>query len=342
MTVILGVDAGNTKTVALVANERGTILGAGRSGCGDIYAAGGCELGDAYGRGSPAAALAAVDEAIAGALAAAGCTIADVAGAGFSMAGADWPEDYALLEAAMWERGYRRFTVVNDAIGALLAGSPDGTGVVVACGTGVATGARRADGRTWHGSFWQEANGASELGRRALRAVYRAELGLDPPTTLTGRILTHFGRATVEEVLHSLTARPVAGQAIPTGRIGGLSRLLLDEAAAGDAVAVRIVREQGMLLGDYALVSARRVGIDRTPFWLVLTGGVFRHPGPQLAAVVVERVQREQPAARPLRGRLEPAIGAVVLGFETAKRAIDDDVRQRLATTAPASSFFET
>src|SRR6185312_1179927 len=37
MSYVLGVDAGNTKTVALVARLDGTVVGAGRAGCGDIY-----------------------------------------------------------------------------------------------------------------------------------------------------------------------------------------------------------------------------------------------------------------------------------------------------------------
>ena len=37
MHCVLGVDGGNTKTLALVATLDGTILGMGRAGCGDIY-----------------------------------------------------------------------------------------------------------------------------------------------------------------------------------------------------------------------------------------------------------------------------------------------------------------
>ena len=37
MTVV-GVDGGNTKTIALVATIDGTVVGAGRAGCADIYA----------------------------------------------------------------------------------------------------------------------------------------------------------------------------------------------------------------------------------------------------------------------------------------------------------------
>ena len=35
----LGVDAGNSKTVAVLVDSSGTVLGYGRSGCGDIYGA---------------------------------------------------------------------------------------------------------------------------------------------------------------------------------------------------------------------------------------------------------------------------------------------------------------
>jgi N-acetylglucosamine kinase-like BadF-type ATPase len=36
---LLGVDGGNTKTIALVARSDGAIVGAGRAGCSDVYGA---------------------------------------------------------------------------------------------------------------------------------------------------------------------------------------------------------------------------------------------------------------------------------------------------------------
>ncbi|MDP9365719.1 MAG: hypothetical protein M3Q10_16105 [Chloroflexota bacterium] len=334
---VLGVDGGNTKTIALVAAADGTIHGAGRGGCGDIYAGG---VTDSYGLGCPEQALAAIDAAVVAALVAAGTSADRLVAGAFSMAGADWPEDFAFLRSAMARRGYgRTVTVVNDAIGALRAGSPDGTGVVVACGTGVATGARAADGREWHSSFWQDPNGAHDLGWRALRAVFRAELGLDPPTSLTGRVLDYFGQGDVEGVLHLMTAR---GEATASAKTGGVARLLMDEAAAGDAVAAGIVAARGAALGEYAAVAARRVGIEQSAFPLVLTGGVFRHPAPQLAEAVVARLRAEAPGAKPLRSPFEPAVGAVFLALEAAGIRVDDAVRTRAAATAPAATLFET
>jgi N-acetylglucosamine kinase-like BadF-type ATPase len=249
MSLVLGLDAGNTKTIALLATCDGRIIGSGRGGCGDIYAA-----------GSPEQALAAMDSAIAAALPP-GAGPDAITAACFSMAGADWPEDYALIRAALLERGLdrgERSLIYNDALGALRAGTADGVGVSVVCGTGAAVGARAADGRFWHSSWWQEPQGAQQLGQKTLRAVYRAALGLAPPTSLTGRVLDFYQAPDVETVLHRLTARVRQ----PAPPVGQLSRALLDEAAAGDPTARSIVVAHGADLGDYALVAARRGGLS--------------------------------------------------------------------------------
>src|SRR5437868_11154116 len=150
MTLYLGVDGGNTKTQALLATADGAVRGAGRSGCSDIYAT-----------PSVAEATAEIDSAIAQALAAAGASPSDVASACFSLAGADWPEDFAYHERTL-ARHARRIRVVNDGIGALWAGATSGPAVAVACGTGAAIGARGTGGRMWHSSFWQTAQGARD------------------------------------------------------------------------------------------------------------------------------------------------------------------------------------
>lgn len=325
---VLGVDAGNSKTIALLSRLDGTIVGAGRAGCGDIYGAASAED-----------ALAAVDAAIRCALRRAGAAPDQLSAAAFSMAGADWPEDVAYLHAALQERGYgHTVTVVNDAIGALRAGSPDGTGVVIACGTGAAIAARAPDGRTWHNSHWQEPQGAEHLGYKTLRAVYRVELGIEPPTTLTARVLATYALPDVAAVLHRFTAR----EGSPPRDVGRLARVLLDEAAGGDPTARRIVVEHGAGLGDYALVAARRAGIDGTPFMLVLSGGVFRHPSRLLAEAIVARVHTTSPQARPVESRFEPAAGALFLALEAAGLSIDEPLLQRLMPTIPPPALFAT
>ena len=326
--ILLGVDGGNTKTVAVVAAADGTILGGARVlRTSDIYAV------------PPDAAVAIHHQVADAALASAGLGRDDrPVSAAFSLAGADWPEDIALLERRLRPR-WPGATVVNDAIGALRAAVPSGPGVVVVCGTGAATGARGPDGRTWHTSFWQEPQGGYELGVRALRAIYRADLGIDPPTQLTERILVATNEPSVESLLHHASGREVPERRDPAS----LAWIVLEAADAGDAAAVTIVTEQGIELGRTALAAARRVGIGPAdPFGLALAGGVLRHPGGRLRDAIVRTVFDGAPGVELLGQALEPAAGALLLAFDAAGIAVDAGVLERIQVGLEAVDLFDT
>ena len=327
--LLLGVDGGNTKAIALVATPDGSIVGSARVlQCSDLYAV-------------PADEALAVHHQVAD-LALASAAVdpdghADVTAA-FSLAGADWPEDIAFLEARL-QRRWPGACVVNDAIGALRAAVPTGPGVVVVCGTGVATGARGPDGRTWHTSFWQEPQGAHELGLKTLRAVYRADLGVDPPTALTERVLAVTGEPSVEALLHSATAREVVQRRDPAM----LAWVLLDAAEAGDATARAIVAAHGTELGRTALAAARRVGIaPGEPFGFAMSGGVLRHPGTGLRDAVIAAVRAGAPDVRLLGPVLEPAAGALLLAFDAAGIAVDHGVLERIRAGLASTDLWDT
>lgn len=315
--ILVGIDGGSTKTMVVAARADGSVLGAARVLQGtDIYAV------------PVAAAVAtwsgAIDQAIGSAIdpTRRPHDIVPV----FSLAGADWPEDVALIERHVRER-WSAAVVVNDAIGALRGAIPEGPGVVVVCGTGTATGARGPDGRTWHSGFWQEAQGARELGERALRTVYGAELGIEPATTLTERILESSGERDVESLLRHATGREVPGRRDPAT----YASILLDAADAGDPTAAAIVERHGMKLGRTAAASARRVGIGPSePFHLALTGGVLQHPSVLLRDAITRAVVLEAPGAIIVEPSLAPAGGALLLAFDAAHLHSGPDVRNRI------------
>ncbi|HEY7591117.1 MAG TPA: BadF/BadG/BcrA/BcrD ATPase family protein [Candidatus Limnocylindrales bacterium] len=324
--LLAGVDGGNTKTIALVARPDGTIVGAGRAlGCADIHAV-------AVERALPV---------VARALDAASKQVDEpVRHVAFSMAGADWDEDHVLLAERLGER-WPVAAVVNDAIGALRAAIPEGPGVVVVCGTGAATGARGPDGSTWHSSFWQEPQGASELGTRALLAVVAADLGIAPPTSLRDAFLRALGESSVEAVLHRWTHRERHER---TDKVDPavLAPLLLDAAEANDPVAVEIVDSHGRALGRTALAATRRVGIGGGPFHLALAGGVFRHPARHLADALVRTVRETAPSVEVVAAELEPAAGALLLAFDAAGIAVDEGVERRLRASLPKGDLYDT
>jgi N-acetylglucosamine kinase-like BadF-type ATPase len=340
MPCVLAVDGGNTKTIAIVATIDGTLLGTAHGGCGDIYNA--LPDDDAHddahegARDSAGAALANVERTVRDALAAAQVPAAELAVGVFNMAGADWPEDIEFWHHALTERGFGRTIIVqNDALGVLYLGSPDATGVSVVCGTGVATGARAPDGRVWHTSYWQdEAQGNAHLGQKTLVAVYRSALGIEPPTSLTARVLSYFGVPSAEELLHLFHNRRHPAPR----RVDRLAPILLDEAHAGDAVAARIVREHGETLGDIALAAARKVGMEESAFHLVLAGGVFRHPTTALADAIVARVRLTTPKVRPTRTPHDPIAGVLVQALITAGVAVNHPVLDRLMSMIQAAT----
>jgi N-acetylglucosamine kinase-like BadF-type ATPase len=297
-SLLLGVDGGNTKTVAVVVDTEGTLVGSGVGGCGDIH------------NSTPEPALVEIVRATSAAFEAAAATPSDLAAAAFSLAGADWPEDFTFLRNELRERlGLgEEPEVVNDAVGGLRCGTDDMVGVSVVIGTYAAVAARRDGGKPFHLGFWPDSTGASALGSQALAAVWRQMLGLGPETSLLDRALARWECATAEELLYAFT------------RIGGLEETepgrfadaVLDEAESGDSVAREIVETVAARMGDYAYVCASRTGLLGRPFPLVLGGGVLRHPSPLLRAVLHSRI----PDGKPVYPEVDPVAGAVLIAAD--------------------------
>jgi N-acetylglucosamine kinase-like BadF-type ATPase len=323
VSLVLAVDGGNSKTIALVARRDGTIIGAARGSTIDLYSL-----------PTPEASTAEIARTARAALAAAGATGHDVGAAMFALAGADWPEDYeyhrstipAALDLAC------AVVVENDAIGALRSGTPDGVGVAAVVGTGGAIGGRNAAGRCWHLGFWPDGMGGRSLGRAGVRAVYREGIGLDQPTSLTAPILAEYGVGSPLELLHAFKRRVGGIHPDDTARI---APIVMDEAAAGDPVALELVALDGLRTGEAVSVVAAHVGLDGA-FPLVLSGGVLRHPAAQLH---IDAILARVPSARPVRPSYEPAIGALLLAFDEAGIVPDE---ARLQGSLPAADLFAT
>jgi N-acetylglucosamine kinase-like BadF-type ATPase len=328
-SLVLGVDGGNTKTIAIVATSEGVVLGAGRAGPSDMYNA-----------VSETAALNEVRAAVTRALDSAGVDASHLAIGAFSMAGADWPEDFTFLNDTFRDFGFGRVThVVNDAIGALRAGTPDGVGVAVVLGTGIAIGARNAQGDIWYTGHWPVATGGAELGNRGLQAVYEGHLGLGPTTSLEEGVLGFFGVATAEDALHRCTARGFTRSQLEQAR---LAPIILDYAARGDEVALSIVREAGARNARVALFAARTLGLEPSQFRLVLAGGVLRHPSGLLRRAIRDYVKTEIPGVTVVDDAPEPVVGAVLLAMDVGEMPSSCEVRDRIVATLPGRELFET
>lgn len=332
--LLLGVDAGNSKTVAVLADASGGVLGYGRAGCGDIYAG-----------ASESLAVAEVVAAVRGALRMASqaeeaVTESAVTHAAFCLAGLDWPADelYWRSQLAQWLPGLASYSLRNDGFALLRAGEPSGRGVALSAGTGAAIVARGPAGREWSASMWiADPLGGRSLGEQAYAAVVRAELGVAPTTVLREKVLARHGYRDVASLLEATTGR--GGRTI---RHAVLARDVLDAASAGDAVAAAIVHQQGAWFARYAMAAARRVGLSGPDIPVVLGGSVFSSASPVLRDATREALARALPAARVTLAPRSPVVGAVAEAIADGSGLPSLEVLDRLSGYGFPAEFLLT
>lgn len=191
--LVLGVDAGGTKTDAVLARAAdGAMVASVRTGGANHES-----LGWPGAEAALSAALAAVLESCG-----AGCS--DIVASAWGLAGLDWEADGSLYEDIVDRLGvHGPRAVVNDAWLALEAAEL-ATGLAVVAGTGmVAVG--RAAGRTARtlgvGAGHGEWGSGGDVVRAAAEAVAQEHLGLGPATALTARALGRSGARDVPEYL---------------------------------------------------------------------------------------------------------------------------------------------
>ena len=114
------------------------------------------------------------------------------------IAGVDRASDEAVVRSIMSRIGYKaRILVVNDALIALQAGVGDAPGIVIVSGTGSIAYGRNDQGEASRAGGWGYVLGDEGsgywIGRLALRAVVRHADGRGRVTSLTPRLLAHFG-----------------------------------------------------------------------------------------------------------------------------------------------------
>lgn len=306
----LGLDAGNSKTVALVADETGAVLGRGRGASGDIYSA-----PDAEGE---------VERAVRAALADAGLQVGHLTHAALRLAGVDWPEDEAHWATVVAHRlpDLASVSIKNDGFSLLRCGSPDGVGVAINAGTGPAIAARGADGSELCLCWWiAHPLGGRSLGEFALRAVVDAELGAGRPTLLTAELLALYGYDDVGSMLHNFTRRhPV--RPVPDERVA--ARSVLRAAGAGDAVAWGIVAGQAAAFARLAAVAARRTGQSgEQATRCVLGGSILTSEHPAYREALVEALAAELGPVEVVASAAAPVAGALLDALAEGGAALD-------------------
>jgi N-acetylglucosamine kinase len=303
---VLGIDAGGSKTVCLLADDAGAIVSEGRGPGANLHAAGELESEKVLHQVMEAALG---DRDLRPAVVCLG------------MAGVDRDDD-ARVVTGMVRRLARgsRTLVVNDALVALVAGAGASPGIVVIAGTGSIAYGRNASGLAARAGGWGHAIGDEGsgywIGRHAMTAVVRELDGRGPATRLTQDVLAHFAVPDAAGLVQIVYHREV-----PRKNVAMLGPLVQRASDAGDAVATHILERAAEELAMAARSVAARLEMRGDAFPFILSGSVF-HVVPSLASQLQLRLAEVAPRAEVRLLDREPAVGAVALALDELRGGV--------------------
>ncbi|MCK7531701.1 MAG: hypothetical protein MZV63_12070 [Marinilabiliales bacterium] len=323
MRYFLGADLGATKTHTLIVDETGRAVGFGESGPGNHETVGYDGMFEAMHTGMEYA------------LKAAGLVKADIAGAGFGVAGSDWLSEYddtaQTIDRLDLSAPYK---FVNDAVPGLVAGSPKKAGgwlrcpvqVRIAAAGTVSTSAKAASAGT--GVLMGKAPGASELIFRCMQIVGYSWTKRGPATRLADALIEHVGAKDLEDLIRGYTMYDY--------QVGAdAARLVFRVAEEGDAVARELIHWAGCELGEMVNAVIRQLDFEDLAFDVVMTGSMFEG-GQMLIEPMRETIHKLAPKARLVRLKVPPVLGAVMLGMEAGGYQVTWDIRDRMNETLMA------
>jgi N-acetylglucosamine kinase-like BadF-type ATPase len=304
--IAIGVDGGGSKTDVALVRDDGQAVGLARGPASHAHHHGV--------DGALEAIEAVLDEALGEAGLSRGAEpVAEVAT--LTLAGADFEDEVATLTEAVQARGWSRRTVVlNDTFAVLRAGTDDGWGVAIVCGSGMNCVGVAPDGTHVRfpslGTISGDWGGGYDLGLAATFAAARSEDGRGPQSTLERAVPAYFGLETPHEL-----ALAIHRGELQQRRVGELAALVFAE-AADDPVAAGIVERQADELVALAAATIRRLGIADEPTPVLLGGGIVQQNHAVLVPLVEAGLRAVGPAIEVRAAGSPPIVGAALLALD--------------------------
>jgi N-acetylglucosamine kinase len=307
MRLFLGVDGGQSATVAAIGDAAGCVLGEGEAGpCNHVA-----------GAAARSKLERAVRESVGRAAAQADLDAADLEfeAACFGMSGG--PDDK--LEVLKATVRAARMVVTTDAAVALTGATGSGVGIVVVAGTGSMALGRDGQGRTARAGGWGyvfgDEGGAFDIVRQAVRAALRMEEGWGPATALRVVLIEATGAAGANEMLHGFYTPEWE-----RSRVAALAPLVEGVAAEGDSVASHVVNQAAQELAHLAAAVRAQLWKPGEAVEIAYTGGVFANP------ILRERFRllvEMEDGNRVIPPRHPPHLGALLEAYRAAGMSVE-------------------
>jgi N-acetylglucosamine kinase-like BadF-type ATPase len=252
----------------------------------------------------------------------------EITGAGFGVAGYDWPSEMAATASVIDRLGLRApYKFVNDAVLGLVSGSKEGWGVVVVSGTGSNCRGwdreHKREGRvTGHGILMGEGAGSSELMHRCMQIIGYSWTKRLPKTALAAAIVARVGAKDLEDLMRGYTTDEL--------HVGAeAARVVFRVAEEGDQIARDLICWAGTELGEMANAVIRQLEFENLSFDVVMTGSMFEG-GTMLIEPMQKTIHQLAPKARFVRRTVPPVIGAVILGLEAHGMPVTPKIRNTM------------
>jgi len=304
--LVLGVDGGSSKTMALLADEDGIILGRGSSGPSNFYTAG------------RQASQEAIRSAVRAAYIQANIPQEPAAVMSLGLGGVDRPEERSQVTNWLTDHGFAQDCIVeNDVFLLLWCGRMQGWGVGLIAGTGSIAVGRSRNGKTVRAGGWgyligDEGSGYA-IGLAALQAGARFADGRGQSTRLLNDILADWNLSQpsdlIPEVYRSAENRSV--------KIAHLAELVKVGAESGDEVSLAIEAAAARELAAALQSVIRQLGFEgEIP--TAFGGSVLVHNS-RIANAVRDHLLKDGCQLEPFTLAECPAEGAVNMALQHLK-----------------------
>ncbi|MDE3194851.1 MAG: ATPase [Acidobacteriota bacterium] len=296
----LGIDGGQSSTVAVIGDRDGRIVGWATSGpCNHVTAA-----------EARAKFLKVIRECAGQAMSHGGLRDVRFTAACMGMSGG--AEDKAALLKEAVPAGH--IVVTHDARIALAGAMSGGPGAIVIAGTGSIAYGENERGESARAGGWGyvfgDEGGAFDIARQAVRAILREHEGWGPRTALTPALLEAIDTGDANAALHRLYTPEW-----PKSRTASLAPLVSRIAEEGDPVAMGILHQAGSSLAMLAASVRRQLWNEDEPMRVAWIGGVFT------SSLLLERfrtVAALDGAVSVAAPEHAPAVGALLIAGRAA------------------------
>ena len=318
---VIGIDGGGTKTIALLAEDTGKIIGRTEGGTSAYQVIGGEKLKQV------------LRELVSGLLEECKIPKDRLAHLFAALSGVGRPGDRKAVTELLTElRISQEVSVDSDAVAALAGAFGGAEGIILISGTGAICFGKGKDGQVRRSGGWgyllgDEGSGYF-IGQQGLIAALKDLDGRGAKTKLRPLFEARYQLNQIDEIIPKI----YQGK-IDRAEVASLAPVVFDLAEAGDKVAQEIIQQAGVELGKLAKAVAEKLNLTGSKIQVALIGSVFKRKAVLTPAIAAELRQLSD-SVEILEPQFQPAAGAVILALQKLGVPIDERVLTNLSNSA--------